>query len=231
MSRALPALSCLALLSAALLLLPPAVALADDHGGGVPAALTALRRLLRTRRGAAPGVSTTQPTLQLVEDLAVQVRAGAAPEGALRTALLVQGTAVGATPSSADEPSRAASEVIEEWAGTASTPAAVALLAAWRLSEDVGASLADVLESVAVGIRHAVELEGDVEVALAGPRATARLLAALPLAGLGLGQLLGASPVDVLLGTPVGWLCAVSGLSLGLLGQGWTRRLVRAART
>lgn len=44
---------------------------------------------------------------------------------------------------------------------------------------------------------------------LAGPRATVRVLALLPLIGLGMGLLMGADPVGFLLGTPWGWACLV----------------------
>ena len=49
-------------------------------------------------------------------------------------------------------------------------PALVALRAAWGLSEDVGAPLADVLAAVADAIRQDAEVEADIESALAAPR-------------------------------------------------------------
>jgi tight adherence protein B len=107
--------------------------------------------------------------------------------------------------------------------------ALVALHAAWSLSEDVGAPLADVLRTVADAIRQDGDVRADIEAALAAPRSTARLLAVLPLAGLGLGQLIGADPIEVLVATGIGRVCAVGGLVLALAGQWWTRRLV--ART
>ena len=112
-------------------------------------------------------------------------------------------------------------------------PAWRSLAAAWRLSEQTGAPLADVLDRLAVGLRQEAEVEAEVEAALAAPRATARLLAGLPLVGVALGELIGAHPLAVLVGTPMGRVCAVGGLVLAGVGQLWTRalvaRVVRAA--
>jgi tight adherence protein B len=108
-------------------------------------------------------------------------------------------------------------------------PELLALSAAWALCEDVGAPLAEVLHAVADAIRQDGEIEADIESALAAPRSTARLLSLLPLAGLLLGQLVGARPVHVLLHTLAGRLCALTGLVLALVGRWWANRLV--ART
>jgi tight adherence protein B len=111
-------------------------------------------------------------------------------------------------------------------------PAWRALAAAWRLSEQTGAPLADVLDRLAVGLRQEAEVEAEVEAALAAPRATARLLAGLPLVGVALGELIGAHPVAVLVETPLGRGCALGGLVLAGAGHLWTRALVaRVVRT
>jgi tight adherence protein B len=65
--------------------------------------------------------------------------------------------------------------------------------------------------------------------ALAAPRATARLLALLPAVAVLMGTGLGARPLDVLLGTPVGGLLLVAGLSLTAVGVAWTDRLASRA--
>jgi tight adherence protein B len=68
-------------------------------------------------------------------------------------------------------------------------------------------------------------------VALAGARATATLLAGLPLVGAGLGFLMGANVVAVLLGTPIGRACLVVGVAAWVVGRRWTRHLVSSATT
>ena len=64
---------------------------------------------------------------------------------------------------------------------------------------------------------------------LAGPRATAVLLALLPAFGLAMGNALGADPLAVLVGTPLGQGCLVLGLLLEAAGLLWTARITRRA--
>ena len=82
------------------------------------------------------------------------------------------------------------------------------------------------LDRLAVGLRQEAEVDAEVEASLAAPRATARLLAGLPLVGVALGELIGAHPVAVLIGTAVGRTCALCGVLLAVAGQLWTRALV-----
>src|SRR5699024_11411035 len=65
------------------------------------------------------------------------------------------------------------------------------------VADQLGAPVADVLECCAQGLAEAEEGAGQRRSAMAAPRATARLLAGLPLAGLGLGVVLGGDPVVV----------------------------------
>ena len=70
-----------------------------------------------------------------------------------------------------------------------------AVLAAARLSDELGAPLAGVLERIASAVAADEEADGERRAALAGPRSTAQVLAWLPLLGVALGALLGADPV------------------------------------
>lgn len=106
-----------------------------------------------------------------------------------------------------------------------------AVVAATRLSDDLGAPLAGVLDRIASAVAADEEAEGERRAALAGPRATARVLAGLPLLGLVLGGLLGADPVAVVLSGGLGTTAAVLGVTALLLGRWWTSALLaRAAR-
>lgn len=230
------------LLGAAVLLRPPrvrAMPRAADHGPPARAASGTYRsaeasdrlpelavavwdqlRRRATRTSVASPRMTAEGVLRLAEDLATQLRAGAAPHTAWRAA-------VDLLPDPLD-PADGPRDALARLASAAGAPAALhALHAAWSLSEDVGAPLADALQTVAVAIRQDGDVEADIESALAAPRATARLLAALPIAGLGLGELIGAHPVSLLVHTPLGRVCAVLGLALTGAGQWWTRCLVR----
>ena len=104
-----------------------------------------------------------------------------------------------------------------------------ALAACWTVCAGSGSGLAAAVERLADGLRDDRAQRRSVQSELAGPRATAGMLAVLPLAGLLLAAGLGADPLHVLLSTPVGLVCLVGGLGLDGLGLLWTGRLVRRA--
>ena len=103
------------------------------------------------------------------------------------------------------------------------------LAACVETAEASGCPLAGVLD------RLSAQLEGDADAAaarataLAGPRATARILTVLPFAGLVIGALMGVDPLRVLFATPWGLLCLVMGVALTMAGRAWSSRLVAAA--
>jgi tight adherence protein B len=103
------------------------------------------------------------------------------------------------------------------------------LAACFDIAEASGCPLADVLTRFAAQLEAEDDAEAARQTALAGPRATVRLLSWLPLLGLGLGMLLGVDPVRILLGTPYGIAALATGVSLTAAGRIWSARLVRAA--
>lgn len=103
------------------------------------------------------------------------------------------------------------------------------LAACFDVAEATGCPLADVLTRFAAQLEAEDDAEAARQTALAGPRATVRLLTWLPFLGLGLGLLLGVDPVEVLLGNPWGVAALVAGLALTVAGRFWSARLVRAA--
>lgn len=104
-----------------------------------------------------------------------------------------------------------------------------ALAACWEVSEGSGAAMASGLARLSASLRSEESHRREVRAALSAPRATARLLAGLPVVGLVLGSGLGVDPVGLLLGTPVGLVLLGSGALLSGAGVLWTERLARAA--
>jgi tight adherence protein B len=105
----------------------------------------------------------------------------------------------------------------------------VQLAACLDIAEASGCPLAEVLTRFAAQLEAEDDAEAARQTALAGPRATVRLLTWLPFLGLGLGVLLGVDPAGILLGTPLGVAALAAGLFLTAAGRIWSSRLVRAA--
>lgn len=110
------------------------------------------------------------------------------------------------------------------------SPGVEAAIVACRLSATSGAGLADVLDSCAEGIAEAEAARAERERARAGPAMTARLLAWLPVVGLGMGVLLGADPVGVALAGGVGSAGIILGVGCLVAGRVWVAALVRGAQ-
>lgn len=96
--------------------------------------------------------------------------------------------------------------------------------AAWNLAEGSGSPIGPVLDRMVVALRSIEALSERRSVLLAGPRATVRLVLALPPVALGLGWLLGFDPSPVLF-SPFGALLTCVGVLLLLVGAFWTRTL------
>lgn len=170
----------------------------------------------RRPRTSAP-VRGTSELLAAVATVAAALRSGAAPTVAWRRGLGV--------PAHAGVP---------EWADLAARcpdePHAVgAVLAAARLAHEIGAPLAPVLDAVVSALARDADAEARRRSALAGPLATARLLAWLPVLGIALGWVLGADPFAVLLDGGGGTALLGAGAAATWVGRRWTARHVRAA--
>jgi tight adherence protein B len=110
-------------------------------------------------------------------------------------------------------------------------PAWRGLAAAWRVASAAGAPLASTLDRFARSLRELGQNDRDARTALAGPRATARLVMVLPIVGVLFGLALGFDTIRVLFTTPIGIACVLVGVALLAIARFWNRRLlVRAAR-
>ena len=103
------------------------------------------------------------------------------------------------------------------------------IAAAVRLSERTGCSLAAVAGAVEDDLRARHRHRLELRAATAAPRASASMLAGLPVLGLAMGSGVGADPWGVLTGSPVGQVLLVAGVGLEVAGLAWTRRLVARA--
>ncbi|GAB3317222.1 hypothetical protein GCM10027451_34900 [Geodermatophilus aquaeductus] len=103
------------------------------------------------------------------------------------------------------------------------------LAAAVRLSNRTGCSLAAVAGAVEDDLRARRRQREELGSVTAGPRASAALLAGLPLLALAMGGGIGARPWTVLTTTPVGQVLLVAGVALEATGLAWSAWLVRRA--
>ena len=97
------------------------------------------------------------------------------------------------------------------------------------LSSRTGCSLAAVVGAVEDDVRAGMGHARELRAATAGPRASALLLAGLPLLGLLMGSGVGADPWHVLTGTAAGHALLVCGAGLEGAGLLWSGRLVARA--
>ena len=138
--------------------------------------------LLRHRAGRRRSDAVVR-ALDATAALAADLRAGAAPVGALRSALPGMSPAAGSNGAEVERLGRRVS-------------------AACAVSEAAGAPLADLLDRLALDAWARDRIRQAATAQAAGTAATAWLLAALPLAGIGVGYGMGADPLRVLLHTP-----------------------------
>ncbi|QNE37613.1 hypothetical protein F1C12_08530 [Leifsonia shinshuensis] len=104
-----------------------------------------------------------------------------------------------------------------------------AVAAAWGVAEYAGASIAPALRGAAEALRDRAGAERDIATALAGPRATARLMSWLPAVGVAMAYGIGVDVIGTLVTGPLGWVAAISGGGLLVAGRSWTRSLIRSA--
>ena len=191
----------------------------------VPPALPAGAPVRASRSRRAP--SGPLDLARTVEQLASVISSGASirqgwaalartlPDGDLRD--LARASAAGA------DPRRAAGGRLR------SAPTVASLGAALAVCERTGAPAAVMLQHLADALRDLHDAAQARRSAFAGPRSTARILLVLPLAGLGLGMLLGGDPLRLLVASTSGRLLGGAGIALTVLGWWWMRRLLRSA--
>ena len=206
--------------------------------GPVAALLAVLGAVLgeRTRQGRRSGATRREERRRAVEAcaaLAGELRAGRTPAAALGAAAEIATGPSQQALRSAAAAAQLGGDVSSALAVASSSASATAvpellrsIAACWSVCSVSGSGLASAVERLEEGLRAEQDRRRAVEAELAGPRATAVMLAVLPLAGMLLATGLGADPVGVLLHTPLGLACLAGGLLLDGLGLWWTSRLV-----
>ena len=123
-------------------------------------------------------------------------------------------------------------DVVHIWRQQARRPGHGGLLElarAWQVSVETGAPMSSTLDQVAASLSADQELIRVVNSELATARATSKVMAGLPLCGIGIGYLLGGDPARWLLAGPAGWACLLSGVVLACAGVLWIEALARRA--
>lgn len=173
-------------------------------------------RLVRERREDAAARASTS--------LSMLLRAGQLPGAALARAALTH--QVLAPVASAARVGSDVAEALLVQGQIEGQEALRSLAAAWRVSERTGAPVADAVATVAEGIRLKREVGRQMAAELASARASAHVMAMLPAAALGLGTLVGANPVGVLVAGPWGPGLVLAAVVLTAAGVVWSERIV-----
>lgn len=170
---------------------------------------------LRTRvRFSGTRASASPPRVLALGALAAELRAGRAPAQAMREC-------AGPT----WPRTRLAAEHGTDISCALDDDGEPALAACWRISEGAGAGLANSVDRLAAAERDAARVRDEVRAQLAAPRASARVLAILPIIGIAMGAALGADPMTFLLGSGWGRMCMVLAAGFVIAGLAWTSRL------
>lgn len=192
-------------------------------------------------RGRAQGPPRVRELALLVAEVTTRLRAGAPTSAAWAHAM----DRIGATDSGGVD--AAYPPILDEWATrptrwramlaggnspgeAAACVGAASVIVACRFSSGLGAPLADVLDAIGDAIDDAQAVEEARRVASAGPLMSARVLAALPLVGVGAALALGASPWAFYTGGGLGSVCAAVGVAAWGAGIASCRRILERCR-
>lgn len=184
------------------------------------------RRRHRERRCAGEG----QKLAAALETLVGELRVGAHPVRAFAVAAEESGGTIGASLRAVAARALLGADVaggLQTVAADSTAPAHWERLAVcWRLAADHGLAMSTLMRAAQRDILERQRFTARVEAGLAGARATAAILAGLPVLGVLLGQLIGARPLSFLLGGGLGGVLLVVGVLLICLGLAWSDRII-----
>ncbi|WP_182378882.1 type II secretion system F family protein [Nocardioides sp. WS12] len=211
------ALAAAALLAGSAHLLVVAIVAAGVAGG--------LARLVAGRRRERLAVASRSRVVELCDALQAELAAGQTAGLALERAAAEWpeiAPVARAAVAGGDVPT-----ALRSLADRPGTGALRVVAAAWQVAHRTGHGLADTLGRVADDLRATEQTRRVVDGELSSARATARLLAALPLLALAMGSGAGAHPWRFLFGHPIGLACLAAGLALAYAGLAWIDALAR----
>lgn len=183
-----------------------------------PAQLDRAVRRARPARGANPAPAELTA---LLDQVSMVLQGGIAPSRAWAAVAAAQ---------EAEAPKALAQRIALGAVPDGDDPHLRALALCLRISATSGAAASSLLLHLAGSLRDLADAERARDSAFAGPKATARILMALPLAALVLGFALGADPLSVLFGSPAGLGLLALGGTLTAAGWWWMLRLLHVAR-
>lgn len=190
--------------------------------GGAAWLHSAARRRVSAERG-------RRQTLEICDALAAEMRAGQPAATALRRTAEQHPDLWPATRAcvlGGDVP-----DALRAMATSAGFGGMTTVGAAWQVAHGSGSGLVGALERVAEGLRADDAGRSEVVASLSPARATARLLAVLPVFGLLLGVGVGGDPFGMLLGSLPGNALLLTGAGLALTGTLWVERLAQQAES
>lgn len=188
------------------------------------------RHRLRTRRR----IDSLSELAAALGVLIGELRAGAHPANAARSAESDAAPRVarllGAIAAACDLGSSVSETLLAQASDRTELTTELSRLArCWELAERHGVAIADLLRAVRDELDHRTAFLRELESNLAAPRATACVLAGLPVLGVLLGQAIGADPVGALTDSGAGQALLVVGTLLLCAGARWTIRLTESA--
>ncbi len=207
--------------------LPVAVTLA---AGILGATLMLRRRQSDARRAHAKEAAALQSALDV---LIGELRVGAHPVAAFDVAAREVEGRVAESLRGVAARARLGADVaagLRSFAASSNLPAHWQRLALyWGLAQTHGLPIATLMRAAHRDVVERERFSARVDAGMAGARTTAAVLAGLPVLGIGLGQLIGADPVSLLLsGGAGGWLL-VAGVTLACCGLVWSDRITGRA--
>ena len=191
----------------------------------LPALASQLLRWRALRRKRAADDKALNAALGLI---CAELAAGSRTDHALLAAADVAGrfdAAFRAAAYAVEEAGDPAAALVSGAMGTELRPVAAALEVAVR----TGAPVAAVLDRARNDVADRMGIARDLAAAVSGARASAALLAVLPVLGVAMGVGLGAAPLEVLFHTSVGHGALAAGTVLTAVGVLWTERLISGA--